>query len=148
MAKTNKSGTRIYYVPDFLYVYTDSYEMSPTQRISEVIPWTKQVGVGAPTQRISEEIPWTKQVGVEAPTERISEEIPRTKQVGVGAPTERIFEEIPRTKQVGVGEKTGDNEFYPSLAFILIRNFTKLTSVIIIGNVDIGHIILKRKERW
>ena len=69
MAKTNKSGTRIYYVPDFLYVYTDSYEMSPTQRISEVIPWTKQVGVGAPTQRISEEIPWTKQVGVEAPTE-------------------------------------------------------------------------------
>ena len=83
MAKTNKSGTRIYYVPDFLYVYTDSYEMSPTQRISE--------------------------------------EIPRTKQVGVGAPTERISEEIPRTKQVGVGEKTGDNEFYPSLAFILIR---------------------------
>lgn len=83
MAKTNKSGTRIYYVPDFLYVYTDSYEMSPTQRISEEIPWTKQVGVGAPT--------------------------------------ERIFEEIPRTKQVGVGEKTGDNEFYPSLAFILIR---------------------------
>ncbi|MBM0855262.1 hypothetical protein D0422_11300 [Staphylococcus epidermidis] len=83
MAKTNKSGTRIYYVPDFLYVYTDSYEMSPT--------------------------------------ERISEEIPRTKQVGVGAPTERISEEIPRTKQVGVGEKTGDNEFYPSLAFILIR---------------------------
>ena len=65
------------------YVYTDSYEMSPTQRISEVIPWTKQVGVEAPTQRISEE--------------------------------------IPRTKQVGVGEKTGDNEFYPSLAFILIR---------------------------
>ena len=83
MAKTNKSGTMIYYVPDFLYVYTDSYEMSPTQRISE--------------------------------------EIPRTKQVGVGAPTERISEEIPRTKQVGVGEKTGDNEFYPSLAFILIR---------------------------
>ena len=83
MAKTNKSGTRIYYVPDFLYVYTNSYEMSPTERISE-------------------EIPWTKQVGVEAPTERISEE-------------------IPRTKQVGVGEKTGDNEFYPSLAFILIR---------------------------
>ena len=64
MAKTNKSGTRIFYVPDLLYVYTDSYEMSPTQRISEVIPWTKQVGVGAPTQRISEEIPWTKQVGV------------------------------------------------------------------------------------
>ena len=123
MAKTNKSGTRIYYVPDFLYVYTDSYEMSPTQRISEVIPWTKQVGVGAPTQRISEEIPWTKQVGVEAPTQRISEEIPRTKQVGVGAPTERISEEIPRTKQVGVEEKTGDNEFYPSLAFILIRGF-------------------------
>ena len=83
MAKTNKSGTRIFYVPDLLYVYTDSYEMSPTQRISEVIPWTKQVGVGAPTERISEE--------------------------------------IPRTKQVGVGEKTGDNEFYPSLAFILIR---------------------------
>ena len=83
MAKTNKSGTRIYYVPDFLYVYTNSYEMSPTERISEEIPWTKQVGVGAPTQRISEE--------------------------------------IPRTKQVGVGEKTGDNEFYPSLAFILIR---------------------------
>lgn len=50
MAKTNKSGTRIYYVPDFLYVYTDSYEMSPTQRISEVISWTKQVGVG-PQQR-------------------------------------------------------------------------------------------------
>ena len=83
MAKTNKSGTRIFYVPDLLYVYTDSYEMSPTQGISE--------------------------------------EIPRTKQVGVGAPTERISEEIPRTKQVGVGEKTGDNEFYPSLAFILIR---------------------------
>ena len=83
MAITNKSGTRIFYVPDLLYVYTDSYEMSPTQRISE--------------------------------------EIPRTKQVGVGAPTERISEEIPRTKQVGVGEKTGDNEFYPSLAFILIR---------------------------
>ena len=83
MAKTNKSGTRIFYVPDLLYVYTDSYEMSPTQRISE--------------------------------------EIPRTKQVGVGAPTERISEEIPRTKQVGVEEKTGDNEFYPSLAFILIR---------------------------
>ena len=100
MAKTNKSGTRIYYVPDFLYVYTDSYEMSPTQRISEVIPWTKQVG--APTQRISEEIPWTKQVGVEAPTERISEVIPWTKQVGVGAPTQRISEEIPWTKQVGV----------------------------------------------
>ena len=83
MAKTNKSGTRIFYVPDLLYVYTDSYDMSPTQRISE--------------------------------------EIPRTKQVGVGAPTERISEEIPRTKQVGVGEKTGDNEFYPSLEFILIR---------------------------
>ena len=46
MAKTNKSGTRIYYVPDFLYVYTDSYEMSPTERISEEIPRTKQVGVG------------------------------------------------------------------------------------------------------
>ena len=65
MAKTNKSGTRIFYVPDFLYIYTDSYEMSPTQRISEVIPWTKQVGVEAPTQRISEEIPRTKQVGGE-----------------------------------------------------------------------------------
>ncbi|MCC3682401.1 hypothetical protein LLE75_05760, partial [Staphylococcus epidermidis] len=88
MAKTNKSGTRIFYVPDLLYVYTDSYEMSPTQRISE--------------------------------------EIPRTKQVGVGAPTERISEEIPRTKQVGVGEKTGDNEFYPSLAFILIRGIFKI----------------------
>ena len=37
------------------------------------------------------------------------------------SPTQRISEEIPRTKQVGVGEKTGDNEFYPSLAFILIR---------------------------
>ena len=48
-------------------------------------------------------------------------EILQTKQVGVGAPTERISEEIPRTKQVGVEEKTGDNEFYPSLAFILIR---------------------------
>ena len=46
MAKTNKSGTRIYYVPDFLYVYTNSYEMSPTERISEEIPRTKQVGVG------------------------------------------------------------------------------------------------------
>ncbi len=48
MAKTNKSGTMIFYVPDFLYVYTNSYEMSPTERISEEIPWTKQVGVGAP----------------------------------------------------------------------------------------------------
>ena len=47
MAKTNKSGTMIFYVPDFLYVYTNSYEMSPTERISEEIPWTKQVGVGA-----------------------------------------------------------------------------------------------------
>ncbi len=54
----------IFYVPDFLYVYTNSYEMSPTERISEEIPWTKQVGVGAPTERISEEIPRTKQVGV------------------------------------------------------------------------------------
>ncbi|EJE12954.1 hypothetical protein HMPREF9980_08933, partial [Staphylococcus epidermidis NIHLM031] len=89
MAKTNKSGTMIFYVPDFLYVYTNSYEMSPTERISEEIPQTKQVGVGAPTERISQEIPRTKQVGVGAPTERISEEIPRTKQVGVGAPTER-----------------------------------------------------------
>jgi possible PTS enzyme II glucose-specific factor IIABC component (fragment) len=44
MAKTNKSGTMIYYVPDFLYVYTYSYEMSLTQRISEEIPRTKQVG--------------------------------------------------------------------------------------------------------
>ena len=130
MAKTNKSGTRIFYVPDLLYVYTDSYEMSPTQRISEVIPWTKQVGV-APTQRISEEIPWTKQVGVE------QREFPKKfhGQSKLLGPQQR--EEIPR-----------DNEFYPSLAFILIRNFTKLTSVIIIGNVDIGHIILKRKERW
>ena len=68
MAKTNKSGTRIYYVPDFLYVYTNSYEMSPTERISEEIPRTKQVGVGAPTERIFEEIPRTKQVGVGAPT--------------------------------------------------------------------------------
>ena len=50
MAKTNKSGTMIFYVPDFLYVYTNSYEMSPTERISEEIPWTKQVGVGAPTE--------------------------------------------------------------------------------------------------
>ena len=59
-----------------------------------------------PNTENSEEIPWTKQVGVEAPTEN--------------------FEEIPRTKQVGVGEKTGDNEFYPSLAFILIREFYKV----------------------
>ena len=44
MAKTNKSGTMIFYVPDFLYVYTYSYEMSLTQRISEEIPRTKQVG--------------------------------------------------------------------------------------------------------
>ena len=58
MAKTNKSGTRIFYVPDFL-LYTNSYEMSPTERISEEIPWTKQVGVG-PNRRISEEIPRTK----------------------------------------------------------------------------------------
>ena len=81
MAKTNKSGTRIYYVPDILYVYTDSDEMSPTQRISEVIPWTKQVGVG-PQQR-----------------------------------------EFPKKfhGQSKLGKKTGDNEFYPSLAFILIR---------------------------
>ena len=106
MAKTNKSGTRIFYVPDLLYVYTDSYEMSPTQRISEVIPWTKQVGVGAPTQRISEEIPWTKQVGVEAPTERIPKKFHGQSKLGLG-PQQRIFEEIPRTKQVGVGEKTG-----------------------------------------
>ena len=106
MAKTNKSGTRIFYVPDLLYVYTDSYEMSPTQRISEVIPWTKQVGVGAPTQRISEEIPWTKQVGVEAPTENFRRNSTDKASWGWGL-TERIFEEIPRTKQVGVGEKTG-----------------------------------------
>ena len=26
------------------FIYTDSYEMSPTQRISEEIPRTKQVG--------------------------------------------------------------------------------------------------------
>lgn len=63
MAKTNKSGTMIFYVPDFLYVYTNSYEMSPTERISE---------------------------------------------------------EIPRTKQVGVGEMTGDYDFYPNLALVLI----------------------------
>ena len=107
MAKTNKSGTRIFYVPDLLYVYTDSYEMSPTQRISEVIPWTKQVGVGAPTQRISEEIPWTKQVGVEAPTERISEEIPRTKQVGVGAPTENFRRNSTDKASWGWGEDRG-----------------------------------------
>ena len=87
---------------------------APTERISEVIPWTKQVGVEAPTQRISEEIPWTKQVGVEA--------------------QQREFPKKFHGQQVGVGEKTGDNEFYPSLAFILIREFTKLTSVIIIGN--------------
>ena len=40
------------------------------------------------------------------------------------SPTQRISEEIPRTKQVG--EKSGDNEFYPSLAFILIREFYKV----------------------
>ena len=126
MAKTNKSGTRIFYVPDLLYVYTDSYEMSPTQRISEVIPWTKQVGVGAPTQRILKKYHGQSKLGLR-PQERISEEIPRTKQVrGWGPNRERIFEEIPRTKQVGVGEKTGDNEFYPSLAFILIREFYKV----------------------
>ena len=101
MAKTNKSGTRIYYVPDFLYVYTDSYEMSPTQRISEVIPWTKQVGVGAPTQRISEEIPWTKQVGVEAPTEKFRSNTMDKASWGWGPNTENS-EEIPWTKQVGV----------------------------------------------
>ena len=88
------------------YVYTDSYEMSPTQRISEVIPWTKQVGVGASTQRISEEIPWTKQVRVEAPTEKFPKKFHGQSKL-VGAPTERIFEEIPRTKQVGVGERQG-----------------------------------------
>ena len=124
MAKTNKSGTRIYYVPDFLYVYTDSYEMSPTQRISEVIPWTKQVGVGAPTQRISEEIPWTKQVGVEAPTENFRRN--STDKASWGWGPNREFRRNSRTKQVGVGEKTGDNEFYPSLAFILIREFYKV----------------------
>ena len=105
MAKTNKSGTRIFYVPDLLYVYTDSYEMSPTQRISEVIPWTKQVGVGAPTQRISEEIPWTKQVGVEA-QQRDRRNSTDKASWGWG-PNRENFEEIPRTKQVGVGEKTG-----------------------------------------
>lgn len=107
MAKTNKSGTRIYYVPDFLYVYTDSYEMSPTQRISEVIPWTKQVGVGAPTQRISEEIPWTKQVGVEAPTQRISEEIPRTKQVGVGAQQREFPKKFHGQSKLGLRRRQG-----------------------------------------
>ena len=66
MAKTNKSGTRIYYVPDFLLCIYRFYEI---HRISEVIPWTKQE-LG-PQHREFEEIPWTKQVGVEAPIERI-----------------------------------------------------------------------------
>ena len=64
MAKTNKSGTRIFYVPDLLYVYTDSYEMSPTQRISEEIPRTKQVGVGAPTERISKKFHGQSKLGL------------------------------------------------------------------------------------
>ena len=107
MAKTNKSGTRIYYVPDFLYVYTDSYEMSPTQRISEVIPWTKQVGVGAPTQRISEEIPWTKQVGVEAPTERIPKKFHGQSKLGLG-PQQREFRRNSTDKASwGWGEDRG-----------------------------------------
>ena len=46
-------------------------------------------------------------------------------KLGLG-PQQREFEEIQWTKQVGVGEKTGDNEFYPSLAFILIREFYKV----------------------
>ena len=64
MAKTNKSGTMIFYVPDFLYVYTNSYEMSPTERISEEIPWTKQVGVGAPTERISKKFHGQSRLGL------------------------------------------------------------------------------------
>ena len=64
MAKTNKSGTMIFYVPDFLYVYTNSYEMSPTERISEEIPWTKQVGVGAPTERIPKKFHGQSRLGL------------------------------------------------------------------------------------
>ena len=101
------------------YVYTDSYEMSPTQRISEVIPWTKQVGVGAPTQRILKKYHGQSKLGLR-PQQRIPKKFHGQSKLGLG-PQQREFEEIPRTKQVGVGEKTGDNEFYPSLAFILIR---------------------------
>ena len=106
MAKTNKSGTRIYYVPDFLYVYTDSYEMSPTQRISEVIPWTKQVGVGASTQRISEEIPWTKQVGVEAPTERIPKKFHGQSKLGWG-PNREFSKKFHGQSKLGLGRRQG-----------------------------------------
>ena len=106
MAKTNKSGTRIFYVPDLLYVYTDSYEMSPTQRISEVIPWTKQVGVGAPTQRISEEIPWTKQVGVEAPTEEFRRNSTDKASWGWG-PNREFSKKFHGQSKLGLGRRQG-----------------------------------------
>ena len=55
---------------------------SPTQILKKYHGQSK-LGLRPQQREISEEIPRTKQVGVGAPTE-IFEEIPRTKQVGVG----------------------------------------------------------------
>ena len=92
--------------------------MSPTQRISEVIPWTKASWGWGPNTEISEEIPWTKQVGVEAPTTRRNST--DKSKLGLG-PNRNSTDK----SKLGLG-KTGDNEFYPSLAFILIRGILQV----------------------
>ena len=73
-----------------------------------------------PNTENSEEIPWTKQVGVEAPTERRNS---TDKASWVGANEER--RNSTDKASWGWGEDR-DNEFYPSLAFILIREFYKV----------------------
>ena len=81
--------------------------------------------VGAPTQRISEEIPWTKQVGVEATEREFPKKFHGQSKLGWG-PNRENFRRNSTDKASWGWEKTGDNEFYPSLAFILIREFYKV----------------------
>ena len=77
-----------------------------------------------PTQRISEEIPWTKQVGVEAQQREFPKKFHgQSKLLG---PQQREFRRNSTDKASWGWGEDRDNEFYPSLAFILIREFYKV----------------------
>ena len=82
MAKTNKSGTMIFYVPDFL-LYTNSYEMSPTENFRRNTMDKASWGWG-PNRENFRRNTMDKASWGWGPNREISEEIPRTKQVGVG----------------------------------------------------------------
>ncbi|EON81969.1 PTS enzyme II glucose-specific transporter subunit factor IIABC [Staphylococcus epidermidis 528m] len=63
--------------------------------------------MGLPTQRISEEIPWTKQVGVEAQQREFPKKFHGQSKVGLGPQQREFSKKFHGQSKLGLGRRQG-----------------------------------------